>query len=399
MSPKRSKLAKTFNGVNLHHVMKSFNHKAGIPDEAVANTAEMEKELYENLRAILLAGNMPLAVKNLDALRAEKSGDKSRRNDGTVGWYHELIPIVMMIELARLGKKGGGFDLKDLDEHGGLEVLICTHLRHDSVEDHIRKEVLRKDLQRMVAEIRLENPNYDVDHAQIMVEKIVNKVDQMSQKRLFHPDGSKVIENGRHAKEDVKLYTLRMINDDKANPVVYMLKLCDIIVNSATMFGAGKFASPEKRKQKFNDYEDMFGQRYGFTDMARSKWPEFSAALHTLDCTMAFILYPHFRYMESVDLAYPNKTPMNIPVGIMRSLPGALRFENLAPGLNPVHIFLKRMQSSVDPAENPEKSERLQDFMKNVMAPTVSRYANKFPYLFQPAPPLPEASIPAPVVH
>lgn len=380
--------------------MGRFNN-ADIPDEDAANTPFMEKYLRTEFRNMLMAANMPLAVKNFDALMVEKSGEKARRNDGTVGWYHELIPVLMMIELARRGnsKDSGGFDLKDLEPYGGLEVLICTHLRHDSVEDHISRENFKKDLQQMVADIRLENPNYNVDKAQKKVQQIVDNVDLMSQRRLYHPDGSKVIVDGKHAKEDIKVYTLRMLEDEKTNPIVYMLKLCDIIVNSSTMFGANKFSDPQKRLQKFNNYEDMFGQRYGFSDHASEKWPRFENAINTLDCTMAFILFAHFRYMESVDLAYPDKTPMGVRIGTKRSLEGALRFENMAEGLNPIHNFLKRMMHSVDPAEDPIRAGRLAGFLQDSVVPTVSRYPNRFPYLSQTPSIFAEARPAPPVVH
>lgn len=369
---------------------------AYINGEAIANRPETEAKLRKDFRAFLIDCNMPLAAKNFDALLAEKSGDKARRNDGTIGWYHEFIPVLMGLNLAVLGKKGGGFDLKDLDEYGGMEAFIISHLRHDSVEDHISDAAMKAEQEKYRDEIKIENPAYDLNKANIIIYHSLNNIDLMSQRRLFHEDGSKVIVNGKHAKEEVKIYTSRMVNAE--SPFSFMLKLKDIIQNSSTFLGANKFDSPEKRQAKCDGYEDMYGPRYGFTDTARAKWPAFSPAIHTLDCMMGFILYPHFRYMESVDLSYPDKTPSDHPVS-SRFVHGATKLNLIPEGLNPIAISLKRMTASVDPAKDAAKFSRLENFMEKVIKRALERHANKFPYLFQPAPPLPEASIPAHVVH
>ncbi len=362
---------------------------AFIKSEEIANHPETEAKLRKDFRAFLIDCNMPLAAKNFDALLKEKSGDNARRNDGTVGWYHEFIPITMMLNLAVLGKKRGGFDIKDLDEHGGMETVLVTHLRHDSLEDHISAAAMKSEQEKYRDEIKAENPAYDLDKANTVIGHSLNNIDLMSQRRLFHEDGSKVIVNGKHAKEDVRTYTRRMVWHENASPIPYMCKQSDIVINAATMLGAEKFDDPEKRLHKFNSYEDMYGRRYGYTGAARDKWPAFSTAINTLDGSMGFSIYPHFRRLE-IDGVYPDKVPNDDPVEIGPYMSRVVKLNLLPEGMNPNHILMKRMKdeaerafSVTDPLQQPARAERLKNFIPCVIVPALKPYGHKFPYLSQ----------------
>lgn len=338
----------------------------------------VEPEIRAGFRTFLQDMKLPLAQKNFEQLLKEKSGEKFLREDGTISWYHELIPIVTMLELVNRvsGRKPatdgyGGIDLKDLEEFGGLDVLISSHLRHDSVEDHTNMKRFKEQLGQMRDEIAQENPRYNLAKADANIGRIVSNVALMTQK--------KVRRNGHLEKEDVRDYTYRMISSKHANPIVFMLKQADIIHNFATLFGAGKF-SAEKRLKRCNEREDMYGPRYGFTDIAIDKWPKFKNAIRILDSMMGFELYPHFRYLESVDRLY--KTPHNAPAGINRFVGRAICLDYPDRRFSPPHEGLKRMRNSVDPAQDPEKYARLTSFMKNIMEPALRKHAASFPEVF-----------------
>lgn len=337
-----------------------------------SNIDHFEPEFRAAFRKFLTDLDMPLALKNFDALLAEKSGQKFYRADGTVNWYHEFLPLLEMMELAKRGHKYGGFDLKELDPYGGLEVLICTHLRHDSVEDFTSKEAMIKEQIGFIDEICRDNRAYDKSTANQMANQMVINVDLMSQQWVRQEDGTL-------KKEDVRIYTHRMVNSEHANPIVFMCKQADINHNFATLFGASKF-TPERRAKRCDEREDMYGPRYGFAGKAMEKWKPFASAINALDSMMGFMLYPHFRYLESVDLFY--KDSFDYSVGTERYNRRVVNVQ-LPEVVNLAHIFLKRINSSVSEQEYPEKFVRLQNFMENIIKPTLLPHKDKFPYLFQ----------------
>ncbi len=315
----------------------------------------------------------PIASKNFEALLNEKSGDKTRRNDGTISWYHEFIPILTFMSLVRMGRNNGGIDMEALEVYGGLQTAITTHLRHDSIEDHTSIKRFKNQQMAILERICHERPDYDPDSGLKIIRMVLTNTNLMTQKK-------KILPNGEIQKEDVIQYTARMIDPKKqGNPVVFMLKQLDIIHNFSTLFGATKF-DPEKRLKRCNEREDMYGPRHGFTDIAIHQWPAFSKGISTLDCIMGTLLYPQFRYLENVDLHY--KTPSSHPVGIFRYLRKALSIPYPDERLNPVHEGFKRMANSVDPVEDPIKHKRLSVFMDKVIKAALLDREPSFPYLF-----------------
>ncbi|PZO85427.1 MAG: hypothetical protein DI626_07415 [Micavibrio aeruginosavorus] len=332
-----------------------------------------EAALQTCFKNFLQKMNMPLAIKNFDALLEEKSGKDFLRGDGTINWLHEFIPLVMVMSLLKQGYNKGGFDLAELEPYGGLECMIISHLRHDSIEDFMSdKDDMMKEQMKFVGAIKAADPSYDTEKAeQIALQSIIN-IDLMTQKKELQSDGS-------YEKEDVVLYTYRMVSSEQANPIVFMLKQADVIHNFATLFGARKF-SAERRLKRCNEREDMYGPRYDFTDAAKEKWKPFRRAISSLDGMMGVMLYPHFRYLQNVDLHY--KKSYDIPVGIPRYIHGALNFK-LPEIINPLHIFMKRLSQSVKPSEDAEKYGRLQNFMSEVMLPHLKNHSDRFSYLFK----------------
>jgi hypothetical protein len=377
------KLIATFKNINARYVH---------PDLA-------EREVKQAFLNFLREMNFPLAERNYAALLNEKSGRKSIRDDGTVNWYHELVPIVMLIEMGRLGKDAGGFDLKDIDAHGGLEVAICTHLRHDSIEDFTSKRKFVYELKRLVQDIVQSDPNADVEKLKNQYRQILINTNMMTQKKVkLLPDtgdGSRYyknkhgdlieveanakfyIENGLElVKEDVTDYTGEMVYGPQANPIVFLLKQLDVVHNFSTMFSP-KF-SAERRLKRCNEREDMYGGRSAFPENAMQKWPEFANAIATADAHMATMLFTHFRLLQDVDLYY--KKPNRFPIGLAKYRDNTFRLpmvEMFDTRHNLVNNLIRMSQTETDPA----RKSRLVDFIENKFSPALGEYITHFPQL------------------
>ncbi len=400
------------------NIRELFNQLSAYEEEHMANTPEAAENVKNAFREFLIKCDYKLALKNFDALLAEKSGDKAFRDDGTVNWYHELVPLLMIMDLAKRGKKNGGFNLKDLEEWGGLEVAIISHLRHDSAEDFITKEDLLQQMKSMIAEIKREEPNADIAKYQRQMLLSMDNIELMTQKRLFNSDGSpKLRADGKQDKEDIVDFSHRMLK----NPIVIMLKMADLIHNGATLLRdevngplaraqklakasldetnlqsinldtatadsmpistklASKF-SPQKILERCNRMEDIYGRRFGIAIKAMKRWESFGAAIKTLDHTMGAVLYPHFRYLANVDL-FHKKPYYKYPVDLDEYMDNATKW-SLKGAWNILHVSFKRMANSVDPTMEPEKFERLSMHMRHVILPALEPWKGHFGYLF-----------------
>lgn len=336
-------------------------------DDDPTHLNPIEEGLKKAFTNFLKSMNYQVALGNFEILLKEKSGDKHFRDDGSVNWLHEFLPIFEILTMASQGKHNDGFDIEDLDEYGGLEMSISTHLRHDSKEDFKLDIVtIRAEQENIVAKIS--NPEkYKKNN---FIDKLISNIEFISQLRI--QDGTP-----KGTKESVITYILRIIQHPDSNPIVLISKMADIGNNLSTMLKSAKF-TPEKRLKTCNDREDMFGPRQGFTEEAIERWPKFKSAIKTLDCGMGVLLYPHFRYLANVDLHH--KEPTEGRVGIGKYLKKALALD-IPEEFNKIHIFFKRMKTSVHP-NNSEKYTRLSNFMRDVIKPALQKCSNKFPYLF-----------------
>lgn len=345
----------------------------------------IEQALRQAFKKFLIDSQFFLAAKNFEALLEEKSGENFFRNDGTVAWFHEFIPIMMVLSAARKSSRDYGIENRDLEAYGGLETAIIIHLRHDSIEDHIEKEDLRRQQCEMLEEIRAEGRESYVCKALSKVAQIVESIDTMSQKKLYDANGQPVMAGGKHIKENVVDYIARLVYSETANPIVFILKQADIIHNFATMLGAEKF-SAERRAKRHNEKENMYGPRQCFYDHALVTWPRFKKVIDMFDANMGDIIYKHFRYLETVDLFYKDapeafrREPNDYPVA-PRFTEKALQLD-LPEIIHPLHIFMKRLQNSVDPSADPEKIQRFQNLMEKVIKPSLEPFRDHFPYIF-----------------
>lgn len=336
---------------------KNYDKLIGSIDDAVKTEGAMdraESRIRQSFSQFLKDQGYAFAAKNFEKLLEEKSGERFTRNDGTVNWFHELVPIVTVMALVR----NGSIPMKAMNQYGGLETAITSHLRHDSVEDHFddtSDELLafRQELKDMLRAIVEEDPDYNQDKGEMMIEQTIVNTRLISQKKFTDTV------TGAKFKEDVLGYTERMIGSKHANPVVFMLKQADGVHNFATLW-APKFTA-ERRQKRCDEREDMYGARYGFTDAAVSQWPAFAKGIKVMDDMMGMMLYTHFRYLESVDKHYKKENPH--PVGIARYLDGAMSIDLPKP-VNMVHIFMDNLVHSVDREADHEKHKRLQRFIE-----------------------------------
>lgn len=347
---------------------------------------EVEPQLRQAFKNFLDANGYRFASKNFDALLKESSGDKFYRNDGTVSWYHQFIPTMMVLSMVRKGSHRNGIDIKHIGDYGGMEVMIASHLRHDSIEDHLPEDgMLRAQMYEMLEEIRLQgNTSYDIRGPQ-MVERSMVNVDLLSQRPLKDENGKVITKNGKPVKEDVFAYISRLVYSASANPIAFLLKQADIIHNFATMIGAPKF-EPARMAKRCNEKENMYGPRQSFFRDALKKWKPFSKVFSILDGNMGEPLYKLFRFLENVELFYKDapeafrREPNNFPVSD-EFLRNALRLD-LPELINPIHIFMKRLQKAVDPQSDPEKYARFDTYMENVILPSLEESKEIFPYMF-----------------
>lgn len=354
---------------------KSINGLSG----EYSSLNDCEPALRSLFRNFLIEIGATPAVLNFDALLKEKSGDKFYRSNGDISWYHELFPLMVIMELATKGKKKGGFDIADLDalydlQNGdGMVVMLCSHLRHDSVEDVLHDiNVFEKELENIFGHTSTINPDYTKKRGDQILKSVSENVGLISQRRIQN-------KTGKFEKESTLQYNRTMTDPSVSNPGVYMQKQADVSANFQTMHTAPKF-TPEKRSARCHGADERYGRTYGLTDKAMEQWPAFKKAIQVLDHVIGVQLYTSKRYISDVDLH--GGEPSDLPVHIDIYLSKAMSL-NLPEAIHPVHCFMKDLMRSVDPEKDPEKYDRLQNFMAKVIMPSLEPYQEKFPYLFK----------------
>jgi hypothetical protein len=266
-------------------------------------------------------------------------------------------------------------------------VAICTAFRHDSVEDGLEMEEFKRQLLGMHRQIEQEDPSCDSSEMIMNIEKILINVDIMTQKKLLNEDGSfQRDENGKIKKQDVRIY----IEGTLDNPIVFLLKQKDTGHNFGTMLGAEKFPA-ERRAQRLNERDRIYGDNYGLKRKATKKWPNFENAIHTMDANLREIISKNFRYLESVDCFYENAPPAFRREGLPMSateehVDCALQLDLPKP-LHILHIYLDRMIHSVKVSDDPAAYQRLQDHIEYTIKPSLAHRSECFPSLFPPKSP------------
>ena len=356
------------------------------------NMPQTENFIRETFNRFLNDCGFYMAAVDFDEVLKELSGDNCLRNDGTIAWYHQLSPILLFLSLTIAPKEQGGIDLAALEATGGVETVLRTHLRHDSIEDsgisfedfdNMQRDLiarnsknLRKNQPGFFNKARLErelaNAGILLSNLKLMTRKAAEQ-DETGQIK-YHPDG-------RIVKTDlftsISDYVHNMVKSDTASPTVFMLKMGDGIHNLCGLIGADKF-TPARRIKYCNEREDMYGARDGISDKAVKKWPAFAGAIQKFDDLMGFVLYLNFNFLEYADMAYPDKFKEGQTIhesGIDRYLPGAI-FANVPRAFNPAYILLDRMKKQA--AHNPHARR----FLEESVYPVLAEHREHFPDIF-----------------
>lgn len=380
---------------------------------------ENEVKIREAFTNFLKGCGFEMALRDFEQLINEKTdpktGNPSLREDGTISWFHELSPILMIMSLlVKEGKRGKILNYKDINKMGGLETLIRTHLRHDSVEDTALSMDGLTEFERLSLEDLMSNLTHLPEAEQRERRRIeearnrilIENVRLMSRKEALEDENGEVLrdENGKIRKINhfprIKDYIGHMLGfkvplrnpdgskimDEKgevifvqnqyANPSVFLLKLGDGIHNLGTLLGSPKF-TVERRTKYCNERENMHGSRDGFTDRAMSIWPDFASAIHRLDCMMGAVLYLNFNYMQYVDLSRPDQYQEGdviYPSGIAKYMKNALEID--VPGFtNPLHLWLRNVikQAQEPNPEDPARQHRIRKFLDESVFPALQQ--------------------------
>ncbi len=350
---------------------------------ASINTLAAQRDIREKFWHFLEDCGFFMALSDFQDILKQTEGKS--REDGTVPWYHQLTPILMVLSLIESGE----LDLSLLEEYGGLEVLIRTHLHHDTIEDTgIDAEVFSKQQQEKIKDVRQEFR--ELETAKTVI--VVNNVSLMSKKTAIldekgdpqkHPDGRIV---KKDLFENTRAYVKNMLFSVFASPVVWCLKLGDGIQNLSSMIGAAKF-TVARRKKYCNEREDMFGARQGKTDIAIRKWPKFAKVIGKFDDLMGAVLYLNFGFLEYVDLAYPDdpdkyKEGQAIDVlGFDRYLANALSFK-VPRAFSSFHETLDRMRHVSEHDPDLAKRARAKAYLQEAVYPVLEPYKEHFPEIF-----------------
>ncbi len=355
--------------------------------ESSINNYSVSEAIRETFEDLLRSCDFQMAIVDFHRLLEDTSGET--RADDTISWYHQLFPIIAMLSLV----SEGVIDLDYIEQFGGLETGIRTHLNHDTLEDTgVTREQFR---QRLIGEIE-NNHGFSSsrqNRERLCADFVFNNVTLMTKKvAVLAPDGHilrdphtfKIVRNPLF--RDDRNYMHNMLMSIHANPMVWFLKLGDGTHNLWGLLNASGFDA-KRRLRYCNQREDMFGARNGFTDKAAKKWPEMGEALRRMDHLMGAVLYLNFGFLEYVDLAYPDdpskyKEGDDIySLGFDRYLDVAMHWR-LPRAFHPVHCWLDRVHYIRDNDKDPDIRRRTDVFLERAVYPVLVPYKEHFPRIF-----------------
>ncbi len=366
----------------------------GYPTKASINTDEAEAGIKKKFEEFLIGCEFHMAQKDFEATLAESKN----RNDGSIGWYHQLSHIRQFLHLV----KNGDISLEQLEEYGGLETAIRTALRHDSIEDFgisfIQFEQKKQqEIKATAQELEKQYPNFKkgdwIQKEQKNLQILISNLKLMTKKMAtFDETGKpKSHDDGRMDKislfKNTRAYTHNMIESENASPIVWVLKIFDGSHNLSSMIGAPKFTAPRRLKYA-NEREDMYGPRLGFTKQAMDKWPTFKNAIQKADHYMGAVLYTNIGYLEYVDQdkAYPNDDIKHndgehvYPLGIGRYLKRATSIDKPC-GLSPLHNLLDIIKDQALNHEDKTTRMRANLFWQASLKPVLEKFSSAFPQI------------------
>ncbi len=382
---------------NIELFLQSLSH---FKTEDEINTPEAESYIKEKFEYFLLGCGFHMAESDFAELLEEVAGKP--REDGTVGWYHQLSPVIKIFSL--IHDKTLTLDM--FEKYGGLETAVRTALRHDSLEDFGKsfeqfKREQKEKIDKRCKDLAYRQPGIFDEARRAKEHQNLNLL--MQNLRLItkktavlgpdgkpqHPEGGGMVKQWCEGLRNDRDYMLRMLQDPCANPVVWLIKLCDGTNNLASMLGAKKFTA-DRRKEYANQRLDMLGALEDMNARAKEKWPDFAAAIDKFDNDIGMVLYINFGFLRFVDLTdHEFKEGDQVtPTGLPRYAGGALSL-NVPRAFHSTHTLIDRVQKIQNgnmkiTSDHPKADiqRRTGVFLENCIKPSLESHKQNFPGLF-----------------
>ncbi len=289
--------------------------------------------------------NLPLARVCFEELLKEKTGEFAFRADGKVpNWYHEIRQCFYALSMMR----GGLLREKDLEEYGGVEVLIGTILRHDSWED------LGKD--RMTVYSPMERRLHQLQDQGVIINGqmdfyrnnsigIVNGMDLLTRKiPEVDEDGFVRKPNGKIKKNDRFDGQLNLYYDQiLQSPLTALSKFFDGIEGMSTRVGVTSYSVEDDRIYT-QERRGIYGRR-ALDVQAIEHFPFLKRAIRAADGMLGTLLVSVETLNDyNKDRGQNPRFAKPIRIEQYGSLPSK-GFHALPPAFDPICIMMERMRA------------------------------------------------------
>ncbi|MCB1783760.1 MAG: hypothetical protein KDI13_07155 [Alphaproteobacteria bacterium] len=279
----------------------------------------------------------------------EKSGDKSLRKDGeTPNWYHEFRNLLPTLSLLR----SGIYTLDNLKDHGDIEALLTSKLRHDSYEDFgktptlgiyapLEKRLHEKHADGSISEDELLIGRRRATLASLIVKTVSSKTHQWE-----------VDSAGKTKWQEVPFFEGRMDDYFRGTLVhlfSYDLKITDTIEGASTRIMPNKFFGDNTFSQDenlaFTRKRNFLFSTIPMSEEAYKRWPKMKKAIRSLDAMLGLnmtMLNVVNNFFDKSSEFNPTRT---VPMNVARFLPHALTaWEHVPKGYQPHIIMLERLE-------------------------------------------------------
>lgn len=301
--------------------------------------------------------NLPLARVCFEELLKEKTGEFAFRADGKVpNWYHEIRQCFYALSMMR----GGLLREKDLQQYGGIEVLLGTILRHDSWEDLGKDRMtvyspMERRLHLLQDQGRITNGQMDI-YRNISI-GIVNGMDLLTRKiPEVDDDGFVRKPNGKIKKNDRFDRQLNLYYDQiLQSPLTALSKFFDGIEGMSTRVGVKSYSVHDDRVYT-EERRGIYGRR-ALDAQAIERFPFLKKAIVAADGMLGTLLVSVETLNDyNEDRGQNPKYAKPIRIEQYGSLPSK-GFHALPPGFDPICIMMERMRAKASLERNGHTGE------------------------------------------
>ncbi len=289
--------------------------------------------------------NWPLGRVCFEELLKEKTGEFAFRADGKVpNWYHEIRQCFYALSMVRAGI----LREKDLDQYGGLEVLIGTILRHDSWEDLGKDRMsvyipMERKLERLHDQGLITNGQMDIyrNHAIWIVDGmdlLTRKIPEVDEDGFVRKPNGKIKKNDRFNGQ-LNLYYDQILQ----SPMTALSKFFDGIEGMSTRVGVRSYSVEDDRIYTA-ERRGIYGRRA--LDVQAIKYYSFlKPAIRAADGMLGTLLVSVETLNDyNKDSGQNPKFAKPIRIDQYGSLPRR-GFHPLPPAFDPICILMQRMRA------------------------------------------------------